>query len=59
MAIYAAVEQLLNLPKEQILFVGDTQRCDYDGPKAYGFQAAHLQRRLGQDLNSILFPPTH
>ena len=59
MAIYAVVEQLLNLPKEQILFVGDTQRCDYDGPKAYGFQAAHLQRRLGQDLNSILFPPTH
>lgn len=59
MAIYAVVEQLLNLPKEQILFVGDTQRCDYDGPKAYGFQAAHLQRHLGQDLSSILFPSTH
>ena len=59
MAIYAVVEQVLNLPKEQILFVGDTQRCDCDGPKAYGFQAAHLQRRLGQDLNSILFPSTH
>ena len=26
MAIYALVEQQLNLPKEQILFVGDTQR---------------------------------
>lgn len=56
MAIYALVEEQLNLPKEQILFVGDTQRCDYDGPKAYGFQAAHLQRRLGQDLRSIVFP---
>ena len=57
MAIYALVEQQLQLPKEQILFVGDTQRCDYDGPKAYGFQAAHLQRHLGQDLRSIVFPP--
>ena len=57
MAIYALVEQQLHVPKEQILFVGDTQRCDYDGPKAYGFQAAHLQRHLGQDLHSIVFPP--
>ena len=56
MTIYALVEEQLNLPKEQILFVGDTQRCDYDGPKAYGFQATHLQRRLGQDLRSIVFP---
>ena len=57
MAIYALVEQQLHVPKEQILFVGDTQRCDYDGPKAYGFHAAHLQRHLGQDLHSIVFPP--
>ena len=58
MAIYAAVEQALATPKQHILFIGDTQRCDYDGPMSYGFQAAHLQRRLGQDLQQILFAAT-
>ena len=54
-AMYAAVEQQLQVPKEQILFIGDTQRCDETGPRAYGFHAQWLQRNLGQDLRKLIW----
>src|SRR6218665_2398944 len=32
------------------LFVGDSKRCDFEGPKAFGMQARWLDRRGGQSL---------
>ncbi|MCW5231672.1 HAD family hydrolase [Verminephrobacter eiseniae] len=36
------------------LFVGDSKRCDFEGPKAFGMQARWLDRRGGQSLHDVL-----
>lgn len=38
----------------EVVFVGDSQRCDVDGPRAFGMQARHLDRRAGQSLLEAL-----
>jgi HAD superfamily hydrolase (TIGR01493 family) len=53
-AIYRAVVDLLGVEPSGILFVGDTQRADVDGPRAIGMKAAHLNRRAGQTLLSVI-----
>ena len=38
----------------EVAFVGDSKRCDVDGPRAFGMQARHLDRRAGQSLLDAL-----
>jgi HAD superfamily hydrolase (TIGR01549 family) len=42
--IYDWIVQTSNVQAEKILFVGDTQLADYDGPVKFGFNAKHLVR---------------
>jgi FMN phosphatase YigB (HAD superfamily) len=44
-AIYRMVCEGLDCRPHQILFVGDTRTADYDGPRASGMHALHLDRR--------------
>ncbi|MCS4089754.1 HAD family hydrolase [Rhizobium sp. BK176] len=53
-AIYHAVVDLLDVDPSRILFVGDTERADVDGPRAAGMKAVHLNRRAGQTLLSVI-----
>ena len=38
----------------ETVFVGDSRRCDFDGPQAFGMQARWLDRRGGQSLVDAL-----
>ena len=38
----------------EAVFVGDSKRCDFDGPQAFGMQARWLDRRGGQSLVDAL-----
>lgn len=53
-AIYQAVCEGLNTPAGQILFIGDSQRCDLHGPQAFGMQARWLNRGAGHTLLTVL-----
>ncbi|MBV1777368.1 HAD-IA family hydrolase [Burkholderiaceae bacterium DAT-1] len=53
-AMYAAVCTALACPPEHLLFIGDSQRCDVDGPRASGLQARRLNRRQGMTLFDTL-----
>ncbi len=53
-AIYRSVCDRLDLPPEQILFVGDTYAADCEGPREYGMRAIQLTRGgIGLDVKSI------
>ncbi|KAF0674892.1 2-haloacid dehalogenase [Profundibacterium mesophilum KAUST100406-0324] len=41
-AIYTHVAEGLRLSPDRILFVGDSQRADIDGPRSFGFRAMHV-----------------
>lgn len=49
-AIYHAVCEALQCPPPKLLFVGDSIRCDLNGPNAFGIQASWLNRRGGYTL---------
>lgn len=49
-AIFQAVCAALNCPAHEILFIGDSKRCDFEGPVAFGMQAHWLDRQSGQTL---------
>ena len=53
-AIYAAVCESLGSRPRDVLFVGDSKRCDLHGPQAFGMQACWLDRSGGQTLMDIL-----
>jgi len=40
--IYALVANQLRLKPEEILFTGDTQKADIDGPQKFGMAAMHI-----------------
>lgn len=44
-AFYTALAEMLQLQPSEILMVGDTWRCDYEGAINAGFAALHLDRR--------------
>ena len=48
--IYRIVCDRLNCHPDEVLFVGDSQRCDYHGPLAFGMKAQWLDREGGQTL---------
>ena len=53
-AIFQHVCDALSCAPGEVVFVGDSKRCDVDGPRAFGMQARHLDRRAGQSLLDAL-----
>lgn len=53
-AIFQRVCDALGCAPGEAVFVGDSKRCDVDGPRAFGMQARHLDRRGGQSLLDVL-----
>ena len=53
-AIVRRVCDALGCAPGEVVFVGDSKRCDVDGPRAFGMQARHLDRRAGQSLLDVL-----
>lgn len=53
-AIFLRVCDALGCAPGEVLFVGDSKRCDVDGPRAVGMQARHLVRKRGQTLLDAL-----
>lgn len=60
-AIYDAVCNALSVLPGEVLFIGDSQRCDVLGPRAHGMQSFWLDRPGGitllDALASITTPP--
>lgn len=52
--IYGAVCGLLGSRPRDVLFIGDSKRCDLHGPQAFGMQARWLDRRSDQTLMDAL-----
>lgn len=48
--IYAATCEALGVEAHEVLFVGDSVKCDFTGPKAFGMHAKWLDRRGGMTL---------
>jgi HAD superfamily hydrolase (TIGR01509 family) len=48
--IYEAVCSALGSRPGDVLFIGDSKRCDVDGPLSFGMQARWLDRNAGQTL---------
>lgn len=53
-AIYAATCKVLGSAPADVIFVGDSQRCDLNGPQAFGMQARWLDRGAGHSLLDAL-----
>ncbi|MGN6529553.1 MAG: HAD family hydrolase [Burkholderiaceae bacterium] len=53
-AIYAEVCRHLNVAPNDVLFIGDSPRCDLQGPSAYGMRSQLLSRASGQTLLGLL-----
>lgn len=49
-AIYAATCAALECAAAEVLFVGDSTRCDLKGPRAFGMRSAWLDREGGMTL---------
>jgi FMN phosphatase YigB (HAD superfamily) len=52
--VNSSVCDALGCAPGEVAFVGDSKRCDVDGPRAFGMQARHLDRRAGQSLLDAL-----
>ncbi|MEW9898385.1 HAD-IA family hydrolase [Chitinivorax sp. PXF-14] len=52
--IYAATCTALGCRPREVLFIGDSRRCDFEGPRAFGMQAGWLDRRSGLTLLDAL-----
>ena len=52
--IYQAVCDALNCHASDITFIGDSIKCDVDGPRNFGMQSRHLNRTAGQLLRDVL-----
>jgi HAD superfamily hydrolase (TIGR01549 family) len=53
-AIYRRLCEMLQLAPEQIMFVGDSLRCDVDDPKNFGMSSVHLDRRRSSTLLQVI-----
>jgi HAD superfamily hydrolase (TIGR01509 family) len=53
-AIYKTVCTTLGHDPDEILFIGDSKRCDFDGPRIFGMAASWLDRKAGQTLLGAL-----
>lgn len=52
--IFHALCDALGLAPGEVLFVGDSARCDVHGPRRFGLAAMHLQRHMGMTLESAV-----
>jgi HAD superfamily hydrolase (TIGR01549 family) len=52
--MYAAVTDMLGISASEVFFTGDTMKADFEGPVAFGMQSAHLDRKSGDDLRSVV-----
>jgi HAD superfamily hydrolase (TIGR01549 family) len=50
---YAALCERLNLLPHEVLMIGDTWRCDYEGATAAGLHAIHLDRRGNAEEHQV------
>lgn len=53
-AIFQAVCDALSCKPPDVLFVGDSRRCDVEGPRRFGMNARWLNRKEGATLVSVL-----
>ena len=53
-AMYQKVCLALSLDPGEIFFVGDSKRCDVQGPLQFGMRAHWLDRKSGRTLNDTL-----
>jgi HAD superfamily hydrolase (TIGR01549 family) len=51
--IYDAIVNQTGHSKNNTLFIGDTFLADVEGPRKYGFQSLHLDRKAATGGNSI------
>jgi HAD superfamily hydrolase (TIGR01549 family) len=49
-AIYKTVCTTLGHDPDEILFIGDSKLCDFNGPRSFGMTASWLDRTAGQTL---------
>lgn len=52
--IYRLVCDTLELSPQEILFIGDSKRCDVRGPEAFGMNARWLDRGNGNTLLDVI-----
>lgn len=52
--IYRAVCDSLRMAPSNVLFVGDSLRCDVEGPRGYGMRSARIDRSAGRTLLDVL-----
>lgn len=52
--IFQKVCDALDHPASDVLFIGDSARCDLDGPLTFGMQGRHIQRERRQTLLNVL-----
>lgn len=52
--MYRAVEEGMGARAREILFVGDSRRCDLEGPRNFGMRSALLERGQGDDLDAAI-----
>ena len=55
---YDALCGRLQLPPQEVLMIGDTWRCDYEGATAAGLHAIHLNRRENADGHQLAVSAT-
>lgn len=53
-AIYGVVCAEIGCKPREVLFIGDSKRADFEGPRAFGMQARLLDRKAGQTLADVL-----
>lgn len=53
-AIYVATCTALGCKPCEVLFIGDSRRCDFEGPRGFGMQAGWLDRKNGLTLLDAL-----
>lgn len=53
-AIYQNVCNMLGSRPRDVLFVGDSRRCDFEGPQNFGMQARLVDRSAGETLIEAL-----
>jgi len=52
--IYAATCDALNCAPDEVIFIGDSKRCDVYGPQTFGMQARWVDRVGGKSLLDAL-----
>ena len=52
--IFQALCDALRMGPGEVLFIGNSARCDVEGPRSFGFPAIHLQRDAGMSLGSTI-----